>query len=67
MEKKPHVISTQNPQSLPQLEPLAWLSHRLVILDAALMPECEYRAFSYNARWREGETLASMRNGSGDS
>jgi hypothetical protein len=31
------------------------------------MPEWEYRAFSYNARWREGETLASMRNGSGDS
>jgi hypothetical protein len=66
MEKKPRVISTQNPQSLPQIELLTQISQSLAVLDAALMPEWEYRTFSYNARWREGETLASMRNGSGD-
>ena len=50
LEKKQPVISTQNPQSLLQIESLARISQSLAVLDASLMPEWEYRGFSYNAR-----------------
>jgi len=36
------------------------------MLDAILCPEWEYRYYSFNKNWSEGEELASMRNGSGD-
>ena len=32
----------------------------------AIIPEWEYRYYSFNAHWGPGEVLASMRNGSGD-
>ena len=32
-----------------------------------MMDEWDYRYFSFDANWGEGETLASMRDGSGDS
>ena len=36
------------------------------MLDAILSPDWEYRYYSSNSRWAEGELLASMRNGQGD-
>ncbi len=31
-----------------------------------MSPEWEYRYYSINSKWDEGEMMASMRNGSGD-
>jgi hypothetical protein len=36
------------------------------MLDAILSPEWEYRYYSFNSKWNQGEEMASMRNGSGD-
>ena len=36
------------------------------MLDAILMPEWEYRYFSFNANWDIRESLGSMRDGEGD-
>lgn len=58
------ILSTRNPSALLPLEDLARLSQSLAVLDAALMPEWEYRYYSFNARWNEAEQMASMRNGS---
>jgi len=38
----------------------------LALLDAVLCPEWEFRYFSYNNEWNVGETMGSIRNGSGD-
>lgn len=38
----------------------------LAVLDAILSPEWQYRYYSYNATWRHGEEMASMRDGGGD-
>jgi len=38
----------------------------LAMLDAILSPEWEYRYYSFNSKWADGQMLASMRNGSGD-
>src|SRR4051794_22294652 len=38
----------------------------LAALDLILSPEWEYRYYSFNANWSEGEQMASMRNGCGD-
>lgn len=42
------------------------LTKSLAVLDAILMPEWEFRYYSFNSGWSEGEEMASMRNGSGD-
>jgi hypothetical protein len=36
------------------------------MLDAIMSPTWEFRYYSFNSRWFEGEMIASMRNGSGD-
>lgn len=38
----------------------------IALLEAIVCPEWEYRYYSYNSRWGDGEEMASMRNGSGD-
>jgi hypothetical protein len=38
----------------------------IALLEAIICPEWEYRFYSYNSKWGEGEEMASMRNGSGD-
>lgn len=55
-----------NPESLPGLATLRRRAKALAMLDAIVCPEWEYRYFSYNAAWSEGEEMASMRNGQGD-
>jgi hypothetical protein len=46
--------------------PLKKLCQSLATLDAIMSPEWEYRYYSFNSKWAEGEMMASMRNGSGD-
>jgi hypothetical protein len=51
---------------LPEIEHLRKLTQALAMLDAIIEPEWEYRFYSFNSTWADGEQLASMRNGSGD-
>lgn len=51
---------------LPEIEILKRRCQTLAVLDAILCPEWEYRYFSFNSTWGEGEMMASMRNGEGD-
>jgi hypothetical protein len=60
------MISTHDLSQLPDIAHLKALSQSLAMLDAILCPEWEYRYYSFNAHWGEGEMMASMRNGSGD-
>lgn len=54
------------PAALPDIATLRQRAKALAMLDAIVCPEWEYRYFSYNASWFDGEEMASMRNGSGD-
>ena len=60
------MISTRNPNGLPGVDGLRRLLQSMAMLDAILSPEWEYRYYSFNARWAEGEEMGSMRDGSGD-
>lgn len=60
------MISTRNLSALPDIRSFRRLTRALAMLDAILSPDWEYRYYSFNARWAEGEMMASMRNGSGD-
>ena len=61
------MISTRNLDALPTIENLRRLTRSLATLDAVLMPDWQWRYYSYNSNWSAGETMASMRDGSGDS
>lgn len=61
------MISTKSLSDLPGIDELKRISQSLAMLDAILMPDWEYRYYSFDANWGEDEMLASMRNGSGDS
>ncbi|WP_035561171.1 hypothetical protein [Hymenobacter sp. IS2118] len=60
------MISTQNYSALPDAAALETISKALAVLDAINSPDWEYRYYSYNANWGEGEEAMTMRNGSGD-
>ncbi|GAB2958441.1 hypothetical protein GCM10027048_26770 [Hymenobacter coalescens] len=60
------MISTRNFAALPDAEALKRLCKSLAVLDAINSPEWEYRYYSYNPAWGEGEELFEMRNGEGD-
>ncbi|MFD8378324.1 hypothetical protein ACFV2X_07185 [Streptomyces sp. NPDC059679] len=52
-----------------QLPGIAVLQHHcrsIAMLEAVLSPEWADRYYSFDAHWSETETMASMRNGSGD-
>ncbi len=51
---------------LPQVDEIKRLSQSLAVLDAILMPEWEYRYFSFNSKWSTNEMMASMRDGEGN-
>jgi hypothetical protein len=59
-------ISTRNLEGLPDVTRLRRLLQSVAILDAILMPEWQYRYYSFNAHWGQGEMMGSMINGSGD-
>lgn len=54
------------PSALPDIESLRRRCRALAMLDAILCPEWEYRYYSFNSRWGNGEEMASLRNGQGD-
>ena len=60
------MVSKATLRSLPDIEDLRKLTQSLAMLDAIISPEWEYRYYSFNSKWNEGEMMASMRNGSGD-
>lgn len=47
-------------------EALKRLLRAYAVLDAILSPEWEYRYFSYDPHWGNGQHMASIRNGGGD-
>ncbi len=52
-------------QQLPSIQQCQQRLRAAAMLDALLMPEWEYRYYSYNANWDTGEEMASMRDGEG--
>ena len=55
-----------DPGALPDLAALRRRAQSLGMLDAIISPEWEFRYYSFDAHWGEGEEMASMRTGSGD-
>jgi hypothetical protein len=51
---------------LPEVDVLKKLCQSLAMLDAIMSREWEYRYYSFNSKWADGEQMASMRDGSGD-
>jgi hypothetical protein len=60
------MISTKNPNLLPNIYSLQDICKAISVLDAIICPEWEFRYYSYNAKWDVGEHCFQMRNGSGD-
>lgn len=60
------MISTQDLSELPGIEDLRRLTRSLAVLDAILCAEWEYRYYSFDPAWAPEQSMASMRNGSGD-
>ena len=61
------MISSRSLRELPNVDELKRIFQSLALLDAILMPDWEYRYYSFDANWGDEEMLASMRDGSGDS
>ncbi|MCM3133502.1 hypothetical protein M3629_11900 [Paenibacillus polysaccharolyticus] len=53
-------------KQLPGISECRQIFKAVAMLDAILMPEWEYRYYSYNAQWDANEQMASMRDGEGD-
>ena len=60
------MISTRDLTALPSIPRLNRLTKSLAVLDAIIMPEWDYRYYSFNSKWSLGQEMASMRNGEGD-
>lgn len=60
------MITTQDTSLLPDINQLRRLAQSLALLDAIIEPEWQYRYYSFNSQWNEGQQMASMRDGSGD-
>jgi hypothetical protein len=58
--------STRDLSQLPDVQGLRLLLQAMATLDAILCPEWQYRYYSFNRKWADGEEMGSMRNGSGD-
>jgi hypothetical protein len=60
------MISTKDFTLLPNKKTLQNICKAISVLDAIICPEWEYRYYSYNSKWGEGEEFYEMRDGSGD-
>lgn len=60
------MISSRSLRELPNVDELKRTCQSLALLDAILMADWEYRYYSFDANWGDDESLASMRDGSGD-
>ena len=61
------MISSRSVAELPGIDDVKRISQSIATLDAIMTDEWEYRYFSFDANWGDGEMLATMRDGSGDS
>src|SRR5436309_2216272 len=61
----PTAMSSQ--PNLPPIDQLLAISKSIAMLDAVLMPDWQYRYYSFDSKWAPGEQMASMRGGSGNS
>ena len=61
------MISSRSVSELPGIDEVKRISQSIATLDAIMTGEWEYRYFSFDANWGDGEMLATMRDGSGDS
>nr|WP_145406144.1 hypothetical protein [Paenibacillus xylanexedens] len=50
-------------QQLPDIQECQRMFKAAAMLDAILMPEWQYRYYSYNAHWDVNEQMASLRDG----
>ena len=53
-------------RTIPDIDDLIKLTKSIAMLDAILCEEWEYRYYSFNSRWDNGQMMASMRDGAGD-
>jgi len=53
-------------EALPDVDGFRRAAQSLAALDAILSPDRAYRYYSFDARWGDGEMLASMNDGQGD-
>jgi hypothetical protein len=60
------MLSTQNYADLPDKDTLQRIAKAVAALDAIVSPEWEYRYYSYNPEWGEGEEAFEMNDGEGD-
>jgi hypothetical protein len=60
------MISTKDFSLLPNKQNFQNLCKAISVLDAIICPEWEFRYYSYNSKWGEGEEFCEMRDGSGD-
>lgn len=60
------MISTKNYDLLKDRKSVQSFCKAASVLDAILCQQWEYRYYSYNANWGEGEEFCEMRNGEGD-
>ena len=60
------MLSTLTHTALPDQEKLQAICKAVAVLDALNSPEYEYRYYSYNQNWAEGEEVFEMQDGEGD-
>jgi hypothetical protein len=60
------MVTKKRLATIPNIDALKDLCQSLAVLDSIMSPEWEYRYYSFNSKWGEGEMMASMRDGSGD-
>lgn len=53
-------------ENLPNVIKVKEIAQSLAMLDAILMPDWEYRYFSFDSHWDKDEMMASLRNGEGN-
>lgn len=59
-------LSSTHRMNLPKPAELQTLCKALSVLEAIFSPEWEYRYYSYNKKWNEGEEFFQMRDGQGN-
>jgi hypothetical protein len=60
------MIATRDLTRLPDVARLQGVLQSMALLDAILSPNWQFRYYSFNARWSDGEQMGSMRDGCGD-
>ncbi|GAB2776119.1 hypothetical protein HNQ93_002002 [Hymenobacter luteus] len=60
------MLSTQNYAALPDMAGLRRLCQSLAVLDAINSQDLEYRYYTFDPNWDQGEALFEMNDGEGD-